>query len=491
MDCDLIPVDDAEMLDCLLRQAGADPIRDVAAKVVIPGHVRMVFVWYDPLSPTTSSWRVANQAAALVGDGERVRLRLENVRGEDHRKRIVLDVAKASYAHSPIQDVHDIQNIKEIQNSKETPKILFYGFDEREGRAIDVVLGAVRAASDLENAPSNVVGPPDLARIVSGWFKGHPKVVAKLLGPSQLEKEGLGLILGSGRAGDKPPCMLVLEMIRDVKANTGKKDKKDKKRKERPLIVMVGKGVTYDSGGLRIKPMHAMYGMHGDKTGAAVAGAVMLALCESGVDPGFDVVTLLPSIENLINEKAVRPGDVLTACDGTKVEVVDPDAEGRLILGDAMAYAVRKYGDRIKGMIDFATLTGTASYAHPGASTAFYCEDDALSAAVERAGETWGEFSWRLPTWGNNEFNYQTKSSIADLKNAGWESSADGYMAAVFLRHFVARGDHQGPLPFPWVHIDIYKNSWSLDNSGKGKTFVGSGVALGLHTLLSFSTTKL
>jgi leucyl aminopeptidase len=183
-----------------------------------------------------------------------------------------------------------------------------------------------------------------------------------------------------------------------------------------------------------------------------------------------DLIAVLPFVENLVNEKAVRPGDILTAYGGTKVEVVDPDAEGRLILADALAYVGEEFKPDV--IVDIATLTKTAALVHPDVTAMFYAEDPKLAELVRVAGETTGERTWQMPPW--PEHAYHVSSSVADVRNYGWESHAGGFMAAMFLRHFVPESCG----PKRWIHIDLSKNT---QNDASAVPFVGCGVALGIE----------
>jgi leucyl aminopeptidase len=317
-------------------------------------------------------------------------------------------------------------------------------------------------AADLENAPSNLFGPPDMAALMtSTWRRASKRVKVRVLDARALAKAGMGLLLGVGKGGEKPPCMVVLECIRGGA-------KKDARRR---LMALVGKGITYDTGGLALKPLRGMYGQHGDKSGAAVAAAVFRGMVEAA-DGDWDFVALLPMAENLVSARSVRPGDVLTACDGTTVEVVNPDAEGRLVLADAMAYAARAYAP--DAMIDFATLTA-----------AIFTQNEVLADAAAAAGEATGERVWRMPPW--DEYSYETDSPVADTRNSGWSSSAEGYMASLFLRRFVPPSC-QGR----WLHVDIAKNEASGTSPGAGTgPFVGSGVALGLQLCARLTSSRM
>jgi leucyl aminopeptidase len=188
------------------------------------------------------------------------------------------------------------------------------------------------------------------------------------------------------------------------------------------------------------------------------------------------MVAVLPLVENAVSATAVHPGDIVTACDGTTVEVVDPDAEGRLILADAMAYAVKRYSPDL--VLDFATMTGYGSSVHHDLSAAFFTTDEALARSAYNAGEVTGERTWAMPPW--LEYASETASAVADLRNAGWENNQDeGVMGALFLSNFA-------PESAPWVHFDISKNSAS--GAGSGVVFTATGVALGVEFITSFCT---
>ena len=234
--------------------------------------------------------------------------------------------------------------------------------------------------------------------------------------------------------------------------------------------MLIGKGITYDSGGLSLKPPGAMYGMHGDKAGAAAAAMVFAA---AAADPAFRdarLVCLLPVAENAVGPDALRPGDVVTAVNGLRVEVVDPDAEGRLVLADALAYSTAFRPDLV---VDFATMTGVGATIHPGVTAALYTGSDRLAAMASAAGERSGERVWRMPPWPEYDDEIESLVPGAELRNAGWAPESDGYMAALFLRRFVPESCRDSC----WVHLDICKN-----DVGNG-VFVGSGVVLGIQLL--------
>lgn len=449
-DCDVVLISDYPKLERVLKEAGADPKRDVAVKVVLPNKVRMIVVWFDPDAPSTSSARVAEHVSSLLTSGEHdIRLRLDDV-NHVHHERIVLDSVKASYAAL----------FNEVR-----PKLLFSAYlgkttDKAASHLEEVAKGIVFAA-ELENRPSNLVGPPQMAEALRSEFKGS-RVNVKIIDSKGIKKMGMGLVHGIGKSGERPPCVVVLSLSNS-----------NAKRANKRTIALLGKGVTYDAGGMTLKSADSMYGMHGDKSGAAVVAAIV-RFFESHVDMlgNTDIVAVLPFVENLVNEKAVRPGDVLTAYGGTTVEIVDPDAEGRLILADALAYVGHAFKPDF--IVDIATLTKTAELVHPDLTAVFYAEDPKIAEMVRLAGESTGERTWQMPPW--HEVSYHVSSSVAEIKNYGWASQAGGFMAAMFLRHFVPKSCG----PKGWVHIDLSKNT--VDDAS-GVPFVGCGVALGIRVV--------
>ena len=447
-DCDVVLISDYKKLERVLKEAGADPKRDVAVKVVIPNTVRMIVVWFDPEAPSTSSARVAEHVSSLLASGERsIRLRLDEV-DQTHHERIVLDSTKAAYAS--------------LFNEADGPDIMFTAYVGKSGKYLEDVAKGIVFAAGLENRPSNLVGPPQMAEAIRSEFKGS-KVGVKIINAVQIEKIGMGLVRGIGKSGERPPCVVVLTLSAAPSAT--------KKRKK---IALVGKGVTYDAGGMSMKSAESMYGMHGDKSGASVVVSIMrfFASRMDLLEGTTDLIAILPFVENLVNEKAVRPGDVLTAYGGTKVEIVDPDAEGRLILADAIAYVGEEFEPDM--IVDIATLTKTATLVHPDVTAMFYTEDPKLAELVRVAGETTGERTWQMPPW--PEHAYHVSSSVADVRNYGWASEAGGFMAAMFLRHFVPKSCG----PKRWIHIDLSKNT---QDDASGVPFVGCGVALGIEVL--------
>nr|NIP83691.1 leucyl aminopeptidase [Gemmatimonadota bacterium]NIQ59998.1 leucyl aminopeptidase [Gemmatimonadota bacterium]NIU80215.1 leucyl aminopeptidase [Gammaproteobacteria bacterium]NIX48602.1 leucyl aminopeptidase [Gemmatimonadota bacterium]NIY13051.1 leucyl aminopeptidase [Gemmatimonadota bacterium] len=246
-----------------------------------------------------------------------------------------------------------------------------------------------------------------------------------------MEEEGFGGILGVAAGSEEEPRFIVLEY-------------RGAGEDEAPLA-LVGKGVTFDSGGISIKPSQKMEEMKYDMSGAAAVLGAMQAVAR--LRPRINVVALVPATENLPSGRATKPGDVLTMYSGKTVEVINTDAEGRLILADALAYARERYGPR--AMIDAATLTGAVVVGLGHHAVGLMGNDGDLMDEVRAVGERTGERCWPLPLW--DEYRKQLDSDVADLKNTGGRP-AGSLTAGWFLKEFV--GD------VPWVHLDIAGTAW-------------------------------
>ncbi len=231
-----------------------------------------------------------------------------------------------------------------------------------------------------------------------------------------------------------------------------------------PRIGLVGKAVTFDSGGISIKPSAGMHEMKFDMSGGAAVIEAVAAIAELGLE--LDLVAVVPSTENMPSGTAIKPGDVITQLNGKTVEVNNTDAEGRLILADALTYAVRELG--AERLVDLATLTGAVVVALGSTYAALISNDDEWAATVGAAAAESGELAWRLPL--HDEYKALTKGSVADLTNAATKRKAGTIYAASFLEEFVDE--------VPWVHLDIAGTAWDT-----GREYVGSG-ATGFGTRL-------
>lgn len=311
---------------------------------------------------------------------------------------------------------------------------------------------SVAIARDMGNTPGNDKSPHWLAQRASALGAESGQRVT-IFDKERLEREGFGGLLAVGSASANPPCLIMM----DHRGESGA-----------PHVVLIGKGVTFDSGGLSLKPGDTMPLMKTDMAGAASVLGVMRALPAQGL--GVRVTALLPCAENMIGADAYRPGDVVTHFGGRTSEILNTDAEGRLLLADALAYATDKL--RPDAIIDVATLTGAAGVALGRQFGALYSNDDGLSQALVRAGRLSTDRLWRMPL--ESEYVRQLDSSIADVAHtARAGGTAGSIVAALFLQQFV--GDRR------WAHLDIAGPARAEKSSGeivKGATGFGVRVLL-------------
>ena len=279
-------------------------------------------------------------------------------------------------------------------------------------------------ARTLQNRPGNVATPTHLAGVAEELAREHG-LIGRFLGPEEIRDEGMEALLAVAQGSDQEPRFIVLE-------HRGGGDG------EAPLV-LVGKGLTFDSGGISIKPAGGMEDMKFDMSGGAAVLGAMRAVGE--LAPPVNVVGVVPASENLVNGSAMKPGDVIGSRAGKRIEVINTDAEGRLILADALSWASDLEPAAI---VDCATLTGACVTALGHHASALLGNDDELVEEVRSAGERTGERCWTLPLW--NEYRKQLDSKYADLKNVGGRP-AGTITAGWFLREFVGETK--------WAHIDI------------------------------------
>jgi leucyl aminopeptidase len=308
----------------------------------------------------------------------------------------------------------------------------------------DAVASGHLLARGLQMQPGNVCTPSYLAEQAQALGRAHGFTVS-VLGPTELRAEGFGALLAVAQGSVQEPRFIVLEY---------------KGAGDAAPVVLVGKGVTFDSGGISIKPAASMEEMKYDMSGAAAVLGTFEVL--GRLRPRINVVGLVPSTENLPSGTAVKPGDVIKSHFGKTIEIINTDAEGRLILCDALSYA-RRF--KPAAVIDAATLTGAVVIALGNQASAVMGNDEALAAEVKDAGERAGERCWPLPLW--DEYRDLVKSDIADVKNSGGRG-AGSISGGWFLREFV-----EG---YPWVHLDIAGTAYTDTESAhqtKGPTAFG------------------
>jgi leucyl aminopeptidase len=324
----------------------------------------------------------------------------------------------------------------------------------RAGEAIAVAVSSVR---DWVNQPANYATPSVLAEEALRTSE-DTGLSFRALGPAEMRQLGMGALLGVAQGSVQEPRLIILE---HNPAGT-----------QEPPIVLVGKGITFDSGGISLKPREHMEAMKGDMAGAAVVMGTMRAISTLGVPQR--VVGLMPATENLPSGSALKPGDVVKTITGKTIEVINTDAEGRLILADALGYAQRY---EPAAVVDLATLTGACVVALGTAAAGLFSTDDELVSKIEAASRVTGEKVWRMPLW--PEYGEQLKSDVADMKNVGGRPAA-AITAATLLSKF--SGD------VPWVHLDIAGVSGSdKDKPYQPKGATGYGVRLLVQMLRDWS----
>jgi leucyl aminopeptidase len=317
----------------------------------------------------------------------------------------------------------------------------------KEGHRVGEAIGAGQAfARGLQVLPSNVCTPTYVANAARELAQRYGFDVT-ILDKAAIVKEKMGALLSVAQGSAEEPRFIALEY----------------KGSDRPPVVLVGKGVTFDTGGISIKPAQNMEDMKYDMSGAAAVLGTFEAL--GRLKPKVHVVGLIPSTENMPSGTAVKPGDVVTSHLGKTIEVINTDAEGRLILCDALSYA-RRY--RPAAVIDIATLTGAIVVALGHTAAGVMGSDDPLVEEVRQAGERAGERVWPLPLW--EDYRELMKSDIADVKNSGGRP-AGSISAGWFLREFV-----EG---YPWAHLDIAGTAYTdRDDATRVKGPTGMGVRL-------------
>ena len=304
-------------------------------------------------------------------------------------------------------------------------------------------------ARDLSNAPGNALPPAALAREAQKVAK-EVGLKVKVLGPAELKKRKMGAILAVGAGSVNPPRIIALEHVPKRKVKKGE------------AICFVGKGVTFDSGGISIKPSAGMDEMKHDMSGAAAVVGALRACALLGVP--YHVVGVIGAAENMPSGTAYRPGDVVKAASGKTIEVLNTDAEGRVVLADAFHYAKTEYEPQ--AMVDLATLTGACVVALGRWATGAFGNNDKLIELLRKSGEVVSERVWPMPLLDGHR--KAVKSEIADVKNTGAGREAGASTAAAFLDAFV--GDT------PWVHLDIAGTGWSGRSGAyqpRGATGVG------------------
>lgn len=357
---------------------------------------------------------------------------------------------------------------REEEKLGEIKQLVIIGSDEakpklKEGSGKGRILAeATNLARDMVNEPANYMTPSQMAETATELAERH-RLEVSILDREQMKEMGMGALLGVAQGSRQPPKLIILHYKGRNSAGID--------------ITLAGKGITFDSGGISIKPSDKLEEMKGDMAGGAAVLTAIAAIAQ--LKPKINVMAIVPAMENLPDGNALKPGDILTAMNGKTIEIISTDAEGRLILADALSYA-RKLGT--KRIIDVATLTGACRIALGDVCSGAFTNNQELLDKVIAAGTEAGELIWQMPMY--DEYKEQNKSDVADIKNVGGRF-AGAITAAKFLAEFVA--------DTPWVHLDIAGTSLTEKEHAhqvKGATGVTVRTLVNLVLTLAKEPTK-
>lgn len=315
----------------------------------------------------------------------------------------------------------------------------------------------MNAARTLANTPAGDMTPEGLAKAAEAAAKAN-KISIKVLEEDAMRRLGMGGVLGVGQGASAKPRFIVMEYWGASKRE--------------PPVVLVGKGITFDSGGINIKPERGLHEMHMDMSGGAAVIHTVTALAR--LKARKNIIGLIPAAENMVSGASYRPGDVLKTMGGKTIEVGNTDAEGRIVLADGLEYA-KKYKPRL--VIDAATLTGAALVALGQRASAMFSTERRYENLLREIGERTGDPVWPMPLW--EEFEEELKANFGDLSNIGKYDRIGGLAtSAVFLWQFIK--------PIPWVHLDIAPRMTSMEGDNLAKGSIGAPVNLLVHFLEKF-----
>jgi len=324
----------------------------------------------------------------------------------------------------------------------------------------EILNEGIKYARDFANTPAQDMTPTIFSNEIKKMFKGVKNISIKVLEDKDTEKLKMGLYNAVGRGSDEKSKFIIINY-------------KGGKSKDKPEV-MVGKGVCYDTGGLSLKPGKAMLEMHMDMTGASVVASALYVLAKNEVKK--NIIAVIPTVENAISAKAYRPGDILTAYDKTTVEIKNTDAEGRLILADAISYSLDKF--KPNKIVDVATLTGASLIAVGQKSSVILTNSKKMEEDFREIGERTFDRVWPLPTW--DDFKANISSNFADIANLGKNSYGGVITAGMFLKYFVDKKNDKKDIE--WTHIDMAPRMDSAPGEGLAPGSVGEP----LHLLVEY-----
>ncbi|MES2509959.1 MAG: leucyl aminopeptidase [Pseudomonadota bacterium] len=369
---------------------------------------------------------------------------LSSVSGDAVRAAVVA-CADAAYTYTATKSRASPSSLEKVVLAVETVAAVKAGFDKGVGLAKGIAL-----AKEWGNRPSNHATPTLLAAAAKELGK-LPKIKVDVLGPKEVAKLGMGSFMAVAQGSAQPLRFIVLRY--------------DGAAKSQAPVVLVGKGITFDTGGISIKPAGEMDEMKFDMCGSASVLGTFRTLAD--LKPAINVVGLIPACENMPDGLAIKPGDVVTSMSGQTIEILNTDAEGRLVLCDALTYAERF---KPRAVVDIATLTGACVVALGAVRSGMFTADEALAKALHDAGESSLDLCWRLPL--DDEYAEGLKTNFADVANVAGRAGG-AVTAAKFLQRFTTK--------FPWAHLDIAGTAWK---SGSAKGSTGRPVPLLVDFLL-------
>ncbi|MEI6280677.1 MAG: leucyl aminopeptidase family protein [bacterium] len=339
-------------------------------------------------------------------------------------------------------------------------EIIILGTDKEIEKAIlkgHTIAEEVNKTRTLSNTPGGDMTPSILAKAAKEAVKNLP-VKVTVLGEKEMERLNMRAILSVGRGSDEESRFIIMEYF------GGKKGER--------TTVLVGKGVTFDSGGINLKPSSSLLGMNMDMSGGSAVIHTLALVAKMKLKQ--NVIGLIPSVENMASGKSYRPGDIIRSMSGITIEVLNTDAEGRVILADALTYA-KKYNPEV--ILDVATLTGAAAVALGERASAIFTEDDELAKKLEEIGESTGDYVWRLPMW--EEYENEIKGSLGDFTNVHNKDSRYGGASygAIFLYQFI-KGKAEGVKAPKWAHIDIAPRMTAMAGENLATGALGTPVRL-------------
>ena len=414
--------------------------------------VRMVLAHVGDASPrhVRSALLAAITAVKSAGLKKLVVCFAEPAR-EDAVRAAVLAVADATYVYTHTKSKPEERTLQKATLTAVNASEVQITFE----RAVAIVAG-VELAKEWANRPANFATPTMLGQAAEELAR-LPKIACEVLGLKEVSKLGMGAFMAVAQGSDQPLRFIVLRYSGAPKTQAP--------------TVLVGKGITFDSGGISIKPAPEMDEMKFDMSGAASVLGVFQSLAL--LKPAINVVGLIPACENLPNGRAVKPGDVVTSMSGQTIEILNTDAEGRLVLCDALTYAERF---KPAAVVDIATLTGACMIALGSVRSGLFASDDALGMQLMASGEMSQDLCWRMPL--DDDYAEGLKTGFADVANVAGRAGG-AVTAAKFLQRFSAK--------FAWAHLDIAGTAWK---SGAGKSASGRPVGLLVEYLMSVAASK-